>query len=114
MKSFDARTLDKSTGEVVEVIEALNWWLVAALAIEQALERAGADEPPSWVYAYRERMAHALQDAVEALEALRRGYGGGTPHGGPVRACMGLLRGPGGALPGPRSCPEKPSSLASE
>ena len=42
------------------------------------------------------------------------GYGGCGPHGGQVAAGSHLVRGPGSALPGSPSCPEKRSSKASE
>lgn len=42
----------------------------------------------------------------------KRGDGGHGPHGGQEQASSHQVRGPGGALPAPRSCPEKLSSTA--
>jgi hypothetical protein len=103
--------------EVRQLIDRLNERLVAADCIGQALDHASGDEPPAWVSVFRGQV-EAICEASEALEAHLlanlRGDGGYGPHGGQEQASSDLVRGPGGALPGPRSCPEKQSSKASK
>lgn len=100
-------------GPILRALDVLNTRLVAADSIGQALDLAGGDEPPSWVFVYRGQV-EAIREASEALETLLLGDGGCGPHGGQVVASADLVRGPGVALPGSPSCPEKLSSLASE
>jgi len=101
------------SGPILRALDALNDKLLIAETIGDALDHAGGEEPPSWVYVYR-RQIGAIQEASEALEELLRGNGGCAPHGDKVSSYTDLVRGPGGALPGSPSCPEKRSSLPSE
>jgi hypothetical protein len=105
------------SGQINEALVELNARLVLADAIGEALDLAAGDQPAPWVHVYRLQV-ESIREASEALEelvyGLLRGDGGCGPHGGREQASSDLLRGPGGALPGSRSCPEKPSSLASE
>lgn len=67
---------------VTSAINVLNDRLVLAEAIGQAMEAAAdQDNPPPWVYVYREQV-RAISEASEVLETLLRGDGGYAPHGG--------------------------------
>ena len=101
------------SGPILRALGVLNDRLIHAEAIGDALDLAGGDEAPAWVHVYRGQVATILE-ASEALETLLREDGGCGPHGDQLAASLDLVRGPGGALPGSRSCPEKRSSKASE
>lgn len=53
-------------------VGALNDRLVAADAICGALDAAGGENPPPWVYVFRDQV-EAIRVAAEALEVLIRG-----------------------------------------
>ena len=101
------------SGPILRALGVLNDRLIHAEAIGEALDLAGGDEAPAWVHVYCGQVATILE-ASEALETLLRGDGGCAPHGDDLSTCTDLLRGQPGALPGSRSCPEKPSSKASQ
>src|SRR5665647_2530346 len=100
------------SGPILRALDVLNDRLTAAGSIGEALEVAGGDVLPPWVSVYRDQV-EAIREASEALETLLRGDGGCAPHGDKVSSYTDLVRGPDGALPGSRSCPEKLSSSAS-
>ncbi len=59
-------------------VDALNARLVAAEAIGDALELAGGDTSPPWVYVYQTQI-EGIREAAEVLETLTRGIGGVAP-----------------------------------
>jgi hypothetical protein len=101
------------SGPILRALDALNDRLSSADAIGQALDLAGGDHPAPWVDVYRTQF-EAIREASEALETLLRGDGGCAPHGDELSNCTDVVRGPGGTLPGSRSCPEKRSSTVSD
>lgn len=50
-------------------LDALNRRLVNADAVGQALDLAGGENPPMWVYVFRDQIA-MIQGASEVLEQL--------------------------------------------
>jgi hypothetical protein len=92
---------------VMQALEALRRRIVDADAVGQALQAAGGDEPPSWVFVYRARVGD-VESASEALEAALyrhfRGDGGCGPHGDSVQVLPGSsTRSDATALPGSNS-----------
>jgi hypothetical protein len=66
---------------LLRALDALNDRLVAAEAIGDALDLAGGESAPAWVYVYRDQI-QAIQEAAEVLETLiRRGIGVVDPDG---------------------------------
>lgn len=78
--------------KVREAVNLLNDRIVLAETIGQALEAAAdIDNPPPWVYVYREQV-RAISEASEVLETLllkRGGYGGDDPHVDTVDNALG-------------------------
>lgn len=59
---------------ILDAVEVLNDRLVSAEAIGNAFDLAGGDEPPAWVFVFREQI-EAIRAASEAVEVLVRGGG---------------------------------------
>ena len=59
---------------LLAAVDVLNDRLIAALAIGDALELAGGESAPAWVYVYRNQL-ESIHEASEALECLVRGIG---------------------------------------
>jgi hypothetical protein len=93
---------------ISEALDALRERLVAADAVGQALDAAGGDQVPPWVFVYRDQV-RAIEGASEALEAALyrhfRGDGGCGPHGDSVLAGGDAVRGLDGGAPCPSSRP---------
>lgn len=56
---------------VLQAIDHLNARLVAAGAIGEALDLAGGEDAPPWVYVFRDQV-EAIRVACEAVEVLVR------------------------------------------
>ena len=56
---------------VLALVDALNERLVGADCIGQALDIAGENDAPPWVYMYRQQI-EAIRGAAEALETMLR------------------------------------------
>jgi hypothetical protein len=97
---------------ISDALDALRERLVAADAVGQALDAAGGDQVPPWVFVYRDQV-RAIEGASEALEAALyrhfRGDGGCGPHGDSVQVPSGLSsRQEPSALPDSNSRPDQP------
>ena len=57
--------------QVLQALNALNERLVMADCIGQALDIAGENDAPPWVYVYRQQV-QAISDAAQVLETLIR------------------------------------------
>ncbi len=57
-----------------EAVNSLNERLVMADCIGQALDIAGENDAPPWVYVFRQQV-EAIREAAEALETLLNGDG---------------------------------------
>jgi hypothetical protein len=101
--------------EIRQALDELTVRLVAADAIGQALVHAAAEEPPAWVFVYRDQL-EGVREAAEALETAlyrsARGDGGHAPHGDLAQAGQGKLRGHSSTLPGSSSRLDQRSSTA--
>jgi hypothetical protein len=57
---------------LLQAVDALNARLITADTIGQSLQAvAGDQDPPAWVYVYREQL-EAVRNAAEAVECLVR------------------------------------------
>lgn len=59
---------------LLRAVDALNDRLVTASAIGEALELAGGESAPPWVYVYQTQL-EGIRQAAEVLETLTRGIG---------------------------------------
>jgi hypothetical protein len=57
--------------QVLQAVDALNVRLILAEAIAGSMDALGGDNPPPWVYVFREQI-EAIRGASEALETLLR------------------------------------------
>lgn len=104
----------KTTNEAINrAVDWLNQKLVAADALAQALDAAGGENPPPWVFVFQDQI-EGIRQASEALEMLLSGYGGHAPHGDHTEPGDPLFRGSGLTPQGSAARPEQPSSLAYE
>ena len=54
---------------LLDAVRALDGRLILAEAIAASMDALGGDDPPPWVYVFREQV-EAIRAAAEAVEAL--------------------------------------------
>lgn len=57
---------------LLEAVNTLNDRLDSAESVAKALDAAGGDQPPPWVYVFRDQI-EAISKAAEALEIIAVG-----------------------------------------